>query len=291
MAVSIEQARRWYAEELRFTTNLQSQAVTAAFGTVPRERFVGPGPWRIISPMRRRPMRAPEYWTTDDADPRHVYHDVLIALDESRILNNGQPSLYAYLFDQLDIRSGEQVLHLGCGTGYYSAILAELVGPQGSVTAVELDENISERARIALQPWSHAVVVAGDGTRYSSGPVDLIVASAGATHPLPLWLDALKPSGRLLIPLTAGRRAGAILLVQRSDDGFAARFLLPVNFIEFAGARDPDATRRLTVALERGDMFSVRSLRRAPEEPDNTCWLAGNGWWLSTAGIDGNRSS
>src|SRR6201996_3284608 len=59
-----------------------------------------------------------------DADPRHVYHDVLIALDEARGINNGQPSLW----DELGIRTGEQVLHLGCGTGYYTAIAAELVG-------------------------------------------------------------------------------------------------------------------------------------------------------------------
>jgi protein-L-isoaspartate(D-aspartate) O-methyltransferase len=42
-----------------------------------------------------------EYWTTDDADPRHVYYDVLIALDGSRGINNGQPSLWAYLFNHL----------------------------------------------------------------------------------------------------------------------------------------------------------------------------------------------
>ena len=48
-------------------------------------------------------MDLAEYWTTADADPRSVYHDVLIALDETRQINNGQPSLWAYLFDQLDI--------------------------------------------------------------------------------------------------------------------------------------------------------------------------------------------
>jgi protein-L-isoaspartate(D-aspartate) O-methyltransferase len=66
------------AEELRFTANVSSRAVVTAFATVPRERFVGPGPWRILSPMRLR-----EDWTTEDADPGHLYHDVLIALDEA----------------------------------------------------------------------------------------------------------------------------------------------------------------------------------------------------------------
>ena len=77
---AVERARRWYAEELRFTAKVSSPAVIDAFATVPRERFVGPGPWRIKSPMSLA-----EYWTTGDADPRHVYHDVLIALDEDSL--------------------------------------------------------------------------------------------------------------------------------------------------------------------------------------------------------------
>ncbi len=88
----IEQARHSYAEELRFTARVKSSAVVNAFATVPREQFVGPGPWRIKSPMDLA-----EYWTTDDDDPSHVYHDVLIALDEPRGINNGQPSLWAFL--------------------------------------------------------------------------------------------------------------------------------------------------------------------------------------------------
>jgi protein-L-isoaspartate(D-aspartate) O-methyltransferase len=100
--------------------------VVNAFATVPREQFVGPGPWRIKSPMDPA-----EYWTTEDDNASHVYHDVLIALDESRGINNGQPSLWAYLSDHLDLMPREQVLHLGCGTGYYTGIIAELVGSAG----------------------------------------------------------------------------------------------------------------------------------------------------------------
>jgi protein-L-isoaspartate(D-aspartate) O-methyltransferase len=113
MAVSIEDARRWYAEELRFTARVASRVVVEAFATVPREHFFWPGPWRILSPMA-----ITEYWTTEDAEPRHLYHDVLIAIDESRRLNNGQPSLWARLYDQLDLKRGEHVIHIGAGVGY-----------------------------------------------------------------------------------------------------------------------------------------------------------------------------
>lgn len=113
MCDAVAVARGAYAEELRFTVRLRSSAVVEALATVPRERFVGPGPWRIKSPWDLA-----AYWTTEDADPRAVYHDVLIALDETRGINNGQPALWAFLLDRLGIERGERVLHLGCGTGY-----------------------------------------------------------------------------------------------------------------------------------------------------------------------------
>jgi protein-L-isoaspartate(D-aspartate) O-methyltransferase len=185
--------------------------VVNAFATVPREQFVGPGPWRIKSPMDLA-----EYWTTDDDDPSHVYHDVLIALDESRGINNGQPSLWVYLFDHLDLMPGEQVLHLGCGTGYYTAIVAELVGLAGRVTAVEIDATLAQRARAALVNWPQVRVIEADGARNSFEPVDAILASAGATHPPLSWLEALRPEGRLLFPMTTlGDGPGAMLLVNR----------------------------------------------------------------------------
>jgi protein-L-isoaspartate(D-aspartate) O-methyltransferase len=274
----VEQARRSYAAELRFSARVKSSAVVNAFATVPREQFVGPGPWRIKSPMDLA-----EYWTTDDDDPIHVYHDVLIALDEARGINNGQPSLWAYLFDHLDPVPGEQVLHLGCGTGYYTAIIAELVGSKGRVTAVEIDAMLAQKARAALADWPQVSVIHADGAGTSFEPVDAIVASAGATHPPLSWLDALRPGGRLLFPMTTFRDGpGAMLLVtRRPEDGVAARFLCWARFIDFQGARDPAISRRLAAALRRDLGAAVRSLRRDAHTEDETCWLHGDGWCLS----------
>ncbi len=164
---------------------MRSRVLIDAFATVLRECFVGPGPWRIKSPNWRieNPTGADDYWTTENTDPRHVYHDVLIALDEARGINNGQPSLWAGLFDQLGITAGEQVLHLGCGTGYYTAIAAELVGPAGKITAVEVDAPLAEKARVALARWPQVVVKNADGAAGAFDPADAILASAGATSP------------------------------------------------------------------------------------------------------------
>ena len=255
----VEQARHRYAAELRFTAKVGSSAVVDAFAIVPREQFVGPGPWRIKSPMDLA-----EYWTTEDVNPSHVYHDVLIALDESRGINNGQPSLWAYLLDRLDLVRGEQVLHLGCGTGYYTAIIAELVGSNGRITAVEIDARLAQKAEAALADRPQVKVIHADGAGTSFEPVDVIVASAGATHPLPSWLDALRLGGRLLFPMTTRRDGpGAMLLVTRGPEhGFAARFLCRAGFIDFRGARDPAISHRLAAALRRDQGTAVKSLRR-----------------------------
>jgi protein-L-isoaspartate(D-aspartate) O-methyltransferase len=96
--IDVAQARRWFAEELRHTAHVRSPAVVEAFATVPREHFAGPGPWRVLSPIG-----GPEYWTAADADPRRLSHDVLVAIDETRRLNNGRPSLWAARLDQLGL--------------------------------------------------------------------------------------------------------------------------------------------------------------------------------------------
>ncbi|HUA96933.1 MAG TPA: methyltransferase domain-containing protein [Terracidiphilus sp.] len=273
-AEPVATARRFYAEELRFKTRMTSAAVFAAFASVPRERFVGPGPWRIQS--------WGEFWFTGDHDPRNVYHDTLISLDEAKRINNGQPSLWAYYLDRISLKAGGRILHLGCGTGYYTAIMAEVVGREGKVVAIEIDEALAQRARIALEPWPQVTVYCADGTAGPFDPADAVVVSAGATHPLPAWLAAVQPGGRLLFPLTANEGLGIMAILTRSgQDRFAAWLNGGVGFIEFEGARDPEVGRRLAEALHHGHSGDVKSLRCDAHERDESCWLHGDGWCFS----------
>ncbi len=275
----VEAARHAFAEELRFTAHVRTPAVVAAFAAVPRERFVGPGPWRVLSTMN-----VSDYWTTEDADPRRVYHDVLIAIDETRRLNNGQPLLWAFLYDQIGLARDAHIVHVG--TGYYSAILAEIVGPVGAVTAIEVDPALAEQARDNLQPWRQARVVAANGFDFRPDrPADAIIVNAGVTHLSLAWLDALtEANGRLLVPLTTADRAGGFLLITRQGraNRYTARWVCRTGIISCVGGRNPQAEARLIAALARSDFQAVRSLRRAPDVPDHTCWLEGDGWWLST---------
>jgi len=281
---SIEQVRRFYAEELCRINRIASPAILSAFATVPRERFVGAGPWII--------QTGGNSWFTEDADPRRLYRDALIVLDEAKRLNNGQPSLWAIHLEILGVHPGDGVLHLGCGTGYYSAILAELTGLSGRVTAIEIDEGLAARARLALEPWPQVTVIRADGSLGPFDMADVIVVSAGATHPLPAWLAALKPEGKLLFPLTSTRGPGTMAYLTRKSAGhFAAMLCGSVFFVDFAGARDPDVSSELALALKRDEGASVHSLRCDPHEKDESCWLHGKGWCFSRRAPTAEASS
>jgi len=275
---SLAQARRWFAEDLRVIGHLLDERVIDAFATVPRERFAGPGPWRILH-------FADGYWTTPDADPRRLYHNVLIALDEERRLNIGEPLLWARHFDRIGVKDGDRVLQIGTGSGYYTAILSELVGSAGRVDAIEIDAPLAEAAARNLAPWPAAVVTHGDASKPLDGEWDLIVAFAGATAPHAWWLDGLADGGRLLLPLTAGNfapRGGFMLRVERHGDHFDATSAGFVGFYPCAGARSADDEAALSAALEdSAGQKAVRSLRRDAHEKDETCWLHRDGWCLS----------
>ena len=116
----------------------------SAFAAIPREDFLGPGPWLM--------WRWTRYVPTPDADPVYLYTNDLVALVAERYLNNGQPSLHAYLMHQAAPAAGEHVVHVGTGTGYYTAILAHLVGPSGRVTGIEYDPELAAKARPASRP-------------------------------------------------------------------------------------------------------------------------------------------
>ncbi len=236
---------------------------------------------------------APVYRPTPDADPVHLYRDVLVAIDRTRFLNNGQPSAHALWMDALDPRPGDHVVHIGCGTGYYSAILAAAVGATGRVTAVEISPDLAARAQRNLAHLANVHVVQGDGCVHDPGVADAIYVNAGATHPLPLWLDRLRLGGRLIVPLVRwpsspeeGHAAGhgVVVKISHHEAQDAAEILSPVAIFPCLGAVDVTADRNLAAALERGVAADVvRILRRDQHEAGPACWLHGDGFCLSSS--------
>jgi len=283
--------RRFYAEEIAMVGGVESPLIVEAFATVPRERFLGPGPWQLCLFDSGQSFR---YRQTPDAQPRHVYHNVPIAIDQARVLNNGQPSLLATWMEWLELAAGARVVHIGSGTGYFSAVLAAIVGPAGHVTAIEVDPPLAARARDNLADYANVTVVEGDASALD-GPADAVLVNAGATHALPAWLDALAEGGRLLLPLTFGPAPtapgkGAVVKITRHGGRFDATFGPMVAIYPCTGARDPE----MNMALQKGFMqwmqggmkdSGVRSVRRDPHVADETCWAHRTGCCLSKLSV------
>jgi protein-L-isoaspartate(D-aspartate) O-methyltransferase len=178
--MTLEECRRFFAEEVRFAAALPSSPLVDAFAHVPREQFVGPGPWQLGTITG---MGGVVYTTSEDADPRRVYHNALISLDPDRGLNNGQPSALANWINALELKPGERVFHLGCGVGYYTAIMAEIVGPTGEVVASEVHSELAARSKENLSSWKNVTVHAQDGIDVDPGPCHAMLINAGVTHP------------------------------------------------------------------------------------------------------------
>jgi protein-L-isoaspartate(D-aspartate) O-methyltransferase len=284
---SLDDCRRFYAEEVQLSAHLTSPALIEAFARVPREKFLGPGPWDIVMPDMTTGVT--RYMPTADSDPRRVYHNVVIALDRSRDLANGHPGTLAHYVNALSLMPGDRVYHLGCGSGYYTAIMAEAVGPDGHIVASEVHQELGPAAARNLADRANVSVHTGDGMQFDPGECDAMLINAGVTHPLGLWLDRVVVGGRIVLPITMAMGPhlgkGVMLKLTRQADGYAAQLVTFVAIYSCTSMRDPQLEPLLGKALASGALLKVKSVRREPHEPDETCALHGTGVCLSLSEI------
>lgn len=146
-----------------------------------------------------------------------------------------QPSLQALYIQLLQLQSDDKVLEIGTGSGFQTAVLAQLVN---RVFSVERVRELSIRAREVLdqQRISNVALMVGDGTigwsRYA--PYDAILVAAGGPEiPEPL-LTQLAEGGRMLIPV-GGRDAQRLMLVRRTAEGYDYEEVADVTFVPLLG--------------------------------------------------------
>ena len=295
----LESTRRRYADRIRDVLWRRhrlrlSDELVAAFARVPREDFLEPSPWLIrgtaptsrwqqmANRLRRRPPARD--WTT--SDPARLYHpDFVVAIDAPRGLNNGQPSGLALWLHFLELQPGNHVLHVGCGLGYYTAVIATVVGPTGRVVGVEVDAALAARARANLSAFDGVEVVKGDGGEYDPGPVDAILVNAGVTHPRAVWLECLRLRGRAMLPVTDDTGTGMMLKITREEAGYTAQWISSLTIFACVGGRNPDLSQRLRADFARGRWRSVQSLRRDSHQACADCWLHADEFCLSMRAI------
>jgi protein-L-isoaspartate(D-aspartate) O-methyltransferase len=295
--MSIEECRSFYAQEVKLAAGVTTPGLVEAYARVPREEFLGPGPWQIGSAEGRAMSAAGlvqlAYVTVED--PRDVYHNVVVSLDREKDINNGQPSALGRWIDALALKTGDRVYHLGCGVGYYTAIMAEVVGPSGSVVGLELQSELAERAKKNLAAYAHVTLATGDGATFDPGERDAMLVNAGVTHPRTLWLDRLREGGRLVVPFTLAMNAtvgqGVMTKIVRERGGYSAELVSPLAIFSGGSMRDPELEPRMLKALTSGGLLKLKSVRRDAHEPAESCVLHGKEVCLSLAELAASASS
>ncbi|MCY7341859.1 MAG: methyltransferase, FxLD system, partial [Pseudonocardia sp.] len=178
------QLRDGLADYIRGRGTFRSAAVERAFRTVPRHLFL------------------PDVDLAEAYAPRPVI--TKRAPNGTALSSASSPNLVADMLELLDARPGHQVLEIGAATGINAALLAEIVGPDGHVVTVEIDHDLTEEARTALDTagYGHVEVHCADGAlgHPSGGPYDRIIVTAGAWNIPATWWEQLAPAGRLVVP-------------------------------------------------------------------------------------------
>ncbi|MBN2409631.1 MAG: protein-L-isoaspartate(D-aspartate) O-methyltransferase [Candidatus Aminicenantes bacterium] len=179
---------------------------------------------RVLAAMRK----VPRHLFIPPELRRFAYGDEPLPIGEGQTIS--QPYIVAYMTAALELKGGERVLEVGTGSGYQTAVLAEIVP---LVFTVEVIGPLFEGARLALEGLGYANVRfrLGDGTLgwEEEAPFDSIIVTAGAERVPERLPKQLAPNGRMIIPVGSGFQE--LVLIVREGKGFRKKKLLPVRFV------------------------------------------------------------
>jgi protein-L-isoaspartate(D-aspartate) O-methyltransferase len=190
--------------EGRGITNAQ---VLAALRKVPRHEFV------------------PEQWM--DA----AYDDRPLPIGHGQTIS--QPYIVALMTELAQLTPQAKVLEVGTGSGYQTAILAEIAA---EVYSIEILEPLAVSAAERLKRLGYDRVHLKHGDGYlgwpEHAPFDAIIVTAGADHVPPPLVEQLKPGGRMVIPVDEMPGQQSLLLLEKGADGkITQRSVIPVVFV------------------------------------------------------------
>jgi len=196
-----------------------------------QEQIIGRGikDQRVIEAMRK----IPRHFFVDAGIANRSYEDSALPIGEKQTLS--QPYMAARMTEALDLRGEERVLEVGTGSGYQTALLAELCF---NVFSVEKIRALARKARAVLDrlEYHNVAIHVGDGTIGWSehAPYDAIIVAAGAPAvPKPL-LDQLTVGGRLVIPV-GDEQSQELMRITRSATGCEEERLGECRFVKLWG--------------------------------------------------------
>jgi len=269
--------RREFLEQIRQGGVSLSPELARAFATVRREAFVPDG-------FQRRDGS----WVTP-ADPDFlstVYRDdVLVTKVDGRVpvSSSSQPSLMALMITALKVTPGLRILEVGAGTGYNAALLAAL---GASVTSVDAQEDVADRARIALVRAGVDNVRVEHRDGYAGIPgehFDRVIVTVGIGGISPLWLEQLE-DGFVVAPV---EHAGThpVLVVRGDPDGpVSATVLCASGFMTASGPLTADHPGAFPVPAPAGALTGLIPYAEARFDPPlepvvyRDLWYAAGAW-------------
>ena len=179
---------------------------------------------RVLGAM----ARIPRHLFVPDEAAAFAYADEPLPIGRGQTIS--QPYIVGYMTEALKLKEGDRVLEIGTGSGYQTAVLAEVAG---EVWTIELVEELSLRARAVLGKLGCANVHfrVGDGSAGwpEEAPFDGILVTA-APPEIPAVLESqLAPGGRMIIPVGWGSQE--LVLVRREGKAFRRQSLIGVRFV------------------------------------------------------------
>jgi protein-L-isoaspartate(D-aspartate) O-methyltransferase len=185
---------------------------------------------RVLDAMARVPRER----FLDESARADAYADRALAIACGQTIS--QPYIVALMTQALALRGTERVLEIGTGSGYQTAILAELAA---YVVSIERHETLSRHAAAILNELgcTRVKLVVGDGSLGwpTGAPYDRIVVTAAAETPPQHLIDQLTPDGLLVIPL-GDRDQQMLQVIRKSGDKMHAESLSACRFVPLVGA-------------------------------------------------------
>lgn len=184
---------------------------------------------RVIQAMRK----VPRHLFVEPALMDRAYDDDPLPIGEKQTIS--QPYIVAFMLEALSLKDADKVLEIGTGSGYQTAILAEL---GANVFSVEKLHAHATQARALLDElgYFNVAIHVGDGTLGWSdhAPYDAIVVAAGAPMIPPPLIEQLSMDGRLILPI-GKQRSQVLTLVQRTASGLEEKDLGECRFVKLLG--------------------------------------------------------
>lgn len=223
--------------------------------------------------------------------------------DGSSLSCASAPFVVAMMLDQLQVTPGNRVLEIGAGTGYNASLLAELTGPTGSVTTIDIDPDVTAQAsrNLAAAGYDTVHVVTGDGAAGvpEHAPYDRLIATVSPWDIPAAWWNQLAPDARVVAPLRWRGQARSVAFTY-TDGRLVADSIELCGFVYLVGDDEGERSgpitddQKITLHWDRDQTIDPDTLRGVLDQPRVTAWsdvtIAGDephdGVWLQLTVTD-----